>query len=212
MEDLSFRSWDELGCPRFFREQERKIEFTNIHSVGRHRFITSVIRNSLVTDLKGAVSGKLQRWKYWLGIWYFDPELSNNRPTVYFSCGWMSDVANYRCKRANTCLLYSFNHNRLWKDKKNYSRRGHRIGTTITFYSYFRNSLPNPPSYSYSGFIHIPDEDKHRTSKLLSSPGTEHNDLVMSSILESRQGSFLESPGNFNNGPQGFFLVWKFKE
>ena len=93
------------------------------------------------------------------------------------------------------------------KKKKNSSRRGHRIGTTITFYSYFRNSLPNPPSYSYPGFIHIPDEDRHRTSKLLSSPGTEHNDLVMSSILESRQGPFLESPGNFNNGPQGFFLV-----
>ena len=125
---------------------------------------------------------------------------------------WMSDVANCRCKRANTCLLYSFNHNRLWKEKKNSSRRGHRIGTTITFYSYFRNSLPNPPSYSYPGFIHIPDEDRHRTSKLLSSPGTEHNDLVMSSNLESRQGPFLESPGNFNNGPQGFFLVWKFKE
>ena len=68
-------------------------------------------------------------------------------------------------------------------------------------------SFRSLPSYSYSGFIHIPNEDKHRTSKLLSSPGTEHNDLVMSSNLESRQGPFLESPGDFNNGPRGFFLV-----
>ena len=31
--------------------------------------------------------------------------------------------------------------------------------------------------------------------------------VVMSSNLESRQGPFLESPGNFNDDPQGFFLV-----
>ena len=84
------------------------------------------------------------------------------------------------------------------------------LNFTLKFYSYCRNSLPNPPPTVTP--VSFTNEDKHRGSKLLSSPGTEHNDLVMSSNLECRQGPFLESPGNFNDDPQGFFLVWKFKE
>ena len=84
------------------------------------------------------------------------------------------------------------------------------LNVNVKFYSYCRNSLPNPPPTVTP--VSFTNEDKHRASKLLSSPGTEHNDLVMSSNLESRQGPFLESPGNFNDDPQGFFLAWKFKE
>lgn len=96
-------------------------------------------------------------------------------------------------------------------EKKKNSTRGHRIGTTIKFYSYCRNSLPNPPpTVTPVSFISLMRISTVRVNCCLP---LEQSTMTLSCLQSwsPARARFSRVPVTLMTSPKAFFLYENLK-